>query len=258
MKSRVVTVGVMMGGLALGGVCLRSLESAGWARLQELDAAGRLESTSAASEQALVQGALGALRAGVADLVWLRLSKATEDHDLPATESLLRLVSVVDPRSQYFWINGARIVAYDLPVWQIDLAGGYGRVSAVAQEQFIRGQATRALLRLDEAMTFHPSSAALWIERANIQFTRLGDVAGAAESYRRASQQPAAPYFAARLHAELLRRLGRKAEALAWLTKLHPMLPAADESAGADLVLARIRVLERELMLPADRVDCPR
>ena len=81
---------------------------------------------------------------------------------------------------------------------------------------------------------------------------------GAATSYRRASEQPDAPFFAARLHAGLLRRLGRRAEAHAWLTQLHPQLPASDESAGAALVLARIRELERELGVPAGQGYCQR
>jgi hypothetical protein len=57
----------------------------------------------------------------------------------------------------------------------------------------------------------------------------------------------------ARLHAEMLRRAGRKAEALAWLVQLHPQLPVNDEAAGADVVLGRIRDLERELAVPAER-----
>ena len=112
-------------------------------------------------------------------------------------------------------------------------------------------EAQLALRRLDAAAPFHPASADLWIERANIQLTRLRDVAAAAVSYRRAWEQPNAPYYAARLHAEMLKRLGRKPEALAWLIQLHPQLPPDDESACADLVLARIRELERELRVPA-------
>ena len=87
----------------------------------------------------------------------------------------------------------------------------------------------------------------------NIELNRLDDLAGAAESYRRAWEQPNAPYYAARLHGELLRRLGRKPAALEWLRGLHPQLPPGDESAGADLVLARIRRLERELGVPPEQ-----
>jgi hypothetical protein len=69
---------------------------------------------------------------------------------------------------------------------------------------------------------------------------------------------PGGPYYAARLHAEMLRRAGRKAEALAWLVQLHPQLPRNDEAAAADVVLERIRELEHELGVPADRAYRPR
>lgn len=209
------------------------------------------------AEQAVAHGLLGGFRAAAADLMWLRASEAAADRDLPAVESLLQLVTVLDPRPQYFWLNGARILAYDLPVWRIAAAGGSDRVSVATQQRIMREQVERALRRLDAAMRFHPASAALWIERANLQLNQLRDMAGAAESYRRAWEQPNAPYFAARLHAELLRRLGRKAEALAWLVKLHPQLPPDDEAAGADLVLSRIRDLEKELKIPTDQAQRP-
>lgn len=179
------------------------------------------------------------------------MAEAAEAHDLPATESLLHLVTVIDPRPLYFWVNGARIMAYDMPVWRLEAAGDDVRVSVAVRDRIAQDQARRALDLLAEARRFHPDSAALWIEQANIEFNRLGDMAAAAESYRRAWELPGAPFYAARLHAVLLRRLGRNAEALVWLVKLHPQLPANDEAAGADLVLARIRELEHELGVPA-------
>ena len=110
-----------------------------------------------------------------------------------------------------------------------------------------------ALHQIAAALAFHPTSPDLWIERANIELNRMHDGEAAAESYRRAWEQPGAPYYAARLYAEVLRRLGRKAEALAWLVKLHPTLPRGDERAGEELVLARIRDLERELGVPPEQ-----
>jgi hypothetical protein len=98
----------------------------------------------------------------------------------------------------------------------------------------------------------HATTSALWIERANIELNCLHDVALAAESYRRASEQPDAPYFPARIHAELLRRQGMKGEALAWLAKLYPTLPTHVEAAAAALVLTRIRELENELSIPPE------
>lgn len=198
-------------------------------------------------------GLLGGFRALAADLAWLRTYVSWETRNAPATEMLIELTTTLDPRPLCFWLNGARMTAYDLPEWRIAAGGGYLAMSQEAQVRIRSDHAERALALLDSARTHHPSSAAIWIERANIELNRLNDPAAAAESYRRASTQPDAPYYAARLHAELLRRLGRKADALAWLVALHPRLPADHEAAAATLVLARIRELERELAIPPER-----
>ncbi len=203
--------------------------------------------TTRAADVRGVAGVLGGWRTLAADLVWLRAYATWEKRDAPATESLIELATAIDPQPLYFWLNGARMMAYDMPVWRIVAAGGFDAVSATEQERIGREQAWRALRFLAKARRSHPAAAALWIEQANIELNRLHEVAAAAESYRRAAEQPNAPYFAARIHAELLRRLGRKEEALAFLTHLLPTLPARDDAAAVEVVRARIAALRREL-----------
>ena len=82
---------------------------------------------------------------------------------------------------------------------------------------------------------------------ANIRLRALGDRAGAADFFRQAAEQPGAPYYAARIHGELLRELGRPVEALAWLRKILPALPADDPAAQREVVLERIKGLEQEV-----------
>lgn len=248
MKSRLLAGATIIGGLALTGALMRRIEAPLWAVLRAEQPALRLDSAGAAAGQGVTLGLLGGFRAIVADFTWLRLHVLWEQRDLPATDTLLRLVTAVDPRPLYFWVNGARIIAFDMTAWRIAAAGGYAALPAAQQERIGAEQARLAIRRLDEAMAFHPANAALWVERANIELNRLHDVAAAAASYRRASEQPGAPDYAARLHAELLKRLGRKAEALAWLIRLHPQLPPADEATA--VVLGRIRDLEQELRVP--------
>ena len=247
-KSRLLAIFVTLGGLALTGAALRWMEAPLWAALRAEQPALRLGSAGAAAGQGVTLGLLGGFRAIVADFTWLRLHVIWEQRDLAATDTLLRLVTTIDPRPLYFWVNGARIIAFDMTAWRIAEAGGHDLLSAVQRDRLGAEQARLAIRLLEEAMTFHPGNAALWIERANIELNRLRDSAAAAESYRKAWEQPGAPTYAARLHAELLRRLGRKAEALVWLTRLHPQLPPEEE--GTELVLSRIRDLERELAVP--------
>ncbi len=245
----------MIGGLALTGAGLRLIEAPLWSALRAEQPALRLDAAGVAAGQGVTLGLLGGFRAIVADFTWVRLHVIWEQRDLPATNALLRLVTAIDPRPIYFWVNGARIMAFDMTAWRIEAAGGYEVLPPVQQERIGAEQARLAIRRLEEARAFHPTSAALWIERANIELNRLHDTAAAAESYRRAWAQPGAPTYAARLHAELLRRLGRKPEALAWLVKLHPQLPPDEE--GTEVVLGRIRDLEQELMVPAGQTYRP-
>jgi len=246
-RRRLLTFILIIAGLAGSGALLGRVADPVWNTARGRQPALRLDSSVAAAGQGITLALLGGFRALVADLVWIRMYVSWEKRDLPAVQTLLQLATAIDPRPAYFWINGARIIAHDLSAWRLDAAGGYERAGAEVELRINREQATLALAHLAAAMTHHPTSADLWIERANIELTRLREPAAAAESYRRAWEQPRAPFYAARLHAEMLRRIGRKAEALAWLVKLHPALPPNDDGAARDRVLERIRELEREL-----------
>jgi hypothetical protein len=244
---------VIVGGLAVTGALLGGVVDPVWTAARARQPALRLDSSMAAAGQGVTLALLGGFRALVADATWIRMYVLWEKRDLAAVQTLLQLVTAIDPRPVYFWINGSRIIAHDLAAWRVEAAGGYEKIGQAAEQRIDREQGGLALKHLDAAMTHHPASADLWIERANIELNRLRDVAAAAESYRRAWEQPRAPYYAARLHAEMLRRVGRKAEALAWLVKLHPSLPPNDDGAARDRVLERIRELEREMAVPPDQ-----
>jgi tetratricopeptide (TPR) repeat protein len=256
-KSEWTTLAVVIGGLALTGFGLRGVDGALSAALCIGEPSSRIGPPLAGTGPGVMAGLLGGNRAAAADVAWLRAQVLAERCDLAATDAMLRLVTVLDPRPLYFWLNSARMIAYDMPAWRMAAVGGPDWVPVSQQRRVVQEQARRALDRLGEARRFHPTSAALWVEQANIELNRLGDLAAAAASYRRAAEQPDAPYFAARMHAEVLRRIGRRAEALEWLTQLHPQLPPGDPAACADLVLSRIRTLEQELGVPAERAYDP-
>ena len=253
MKSSALTATFVIVVLAVTGTLLNRLAAPAWSATREKQPALTLDSSVTAAGQGVTLALLGGFRALVADAAWMRMYARWEVRDLPAVETLIRVVSAIDPRPVYFWINGARILAYDLPVWRIEAAGGFERVAGPTQQRIGREQAQLALRHLDAAMAFHPASADLWTERASIELSKLHDLAAAAESFRRAWEQPRAPFYAARLHAELLRRQGRKAEALAWLVQVHPLQPPDPEGGREDVVLQRIRDLERELGVAPER-----
>jgi len=198
----------------------------------------------------LSMAVLGEFRALVADLLWLKTYWAWMACDLPVTETMIRVVTTVDERPLCFWLNGARIMAYDMTQWRLRAASQKGAVPAALLRR-IRDEQTGAALRLlENARGQHPESAAVCVEIANIHLNCRRDPAAAACWYRRAAALPDAPYYAARIYAELLKRLGRQREAYVWLRQLYPTLPPGEEAAGALIVLERIRGLEKVLVVP--------
>lgn len=247
--------------LTITGAVVRPFEEPAWQFVRSKQPALKLDSLQGALGQGVTVGLLGGFRAIVADFFWIKTNSVWEDTDLPKTQTFIDVVTTVDPRPLYFWQNGARMIAYDMPNWRITEEGGYDKVPKARQRQIDEEQSGVALRYLNKAFGHHPDSAMLHVEVANVYLNRLKDSASAAEAYRRASEQPNAPFFAARIYAELLRRMGRNAEAYDWLKKLYPTLPkAADaargitafqvESAMAPVVMERIRELEKELNIP--------
>lgn len=208
----------------------------------------------AAAGEGIMVGLLGGFRAVTADFLWVRTNALWEEQDLPGSQTLIKLVTTVDSRPLIFWINGARMIGYDMPVWRIDALTREGaNAPAVVQARIYEEQARAALDVLERARTYHPDAPLLLIEMANIRHRKMGDLAGAAELYRQAALMPGAPYYAARIHAEMLRQLGRDREALDWLVAVHRTLPKADPMAMEEIVLGRIRELETALGIPADQ-----
>jgi len=201
---------------------------------------------------------LGGYRALAADLLWLETYLAWTAGDRPATSALIRLVTAIDERPVSFWLNGARMIAYDMAQWRLAEAARDGDDSPEARRRIRAEQAGAALELLADARRWHPRDAAICIEMANVELCGRADVAAAARWYRAAAELPQAPPCAARVYAELLRRQGRPAEAYAWLRQLHPTLAANDPEAMPAVVLERIRRLEVELGIPAgDRYELP-
>jgi tetratricopeptide (TPR) repeat protein len=220
--------------LFTGGFFLRGLE-------QPVPAALRGDQLTALAGQGGWPALLGGLRPAVAGGFWLRANLAWERRDAVALAALLELTVAADARPAYFWLNGARMLAYDVPAWLPAAA------PAVVRQQVNEIQTQRALAYLAKGLRWHGPDAELYVEQANIHLRRRGDLESAARCYRLAAELPGAPYYAARLHADLLVELGRRHEALAWLRQVWPALPRDDPAARRDVVQARIRALEQEL-----------
>lgn len=252
MKSRLQLLAFVFVVLAVAGPLFRPLEAPMWQRLRETDPGFRVEEMEGVLGQGVSFGILGGFRAIAANLLWIRTNVSWEDLDIAQTQLLIRLTTTIDPRPPYFWINGSRMIAYDMPNWRFRRAGGVENVPESVQMQVNREQAEVAFRLLDAAQRFHPNNALFYIERANIHQRRLQDVPRAAELYLIASQQPDAPLYAARIHAELLRMAGDLRGAYDFYRKLLPTLDWSQPFARAWVVHERIVELENELNIPPE------
>ncbi|TAG27179.1 MAG: hypothetical protein EAZ36_07185 [Verrucomicrobia bacterium] len=237
-------------GLLLTGALLRPFEQPAWESIRARQPELRLASLKDALGQGITVGLLGGFRTIVADFFWIRTNIVWERYDLPATQTSIKLVTAIDPRPIFFWLNGSRMIAYDMPNWRVDQAGGFDAVPESVKRRFEEEQSSVAIAYLETAREFHPKNPLLTLEIANIHLNRLKDVEMAARYYLEASRYPGAPHYAARIYGELLRRLGRPAEAYAFLKELHPTLAENGFSAMPETVLMRIRELETELAIP--------
>ena len=235
--------------LLLLGVVTRPIEAPAWRVVKAGQPEMNLEAIEGALGQGLIVGVLGGFRAVMADFLWIRTNTIWERRDRVKLDAMVRLVTTLDPRPEFFWINGARMIAYDVPNWRIKEEGGYTDVPESRQQELDREQAEQAFVMLERAREFHPEKAKLYLEVAQIYLNRLKDIPNAAKWFLLASQQADAPYFAARIYGELLRRQGLNSEAYAFLKQLHRDLPD-DPYAQKSIIFDRIRELEGELKVP--------
>lgn len=244
-NSRLGVLGLTLAALVGATFLLQPLEN----RARVLAAPGelRMEQLTVAAGHGGTLGLLGGMRAIVASGCWLRANLAWEKRDAPATTALIELTVAADERPVYFWLNGARMMACDMPEWGLD-----GLAPAALRERINEAQAQSALHFLEKGLRWHGPDPALYIEMANIHLRRRGDAGSAARCYRQAAEQPGAPYYAARIHAELLCEMNRPQEALAWLRQILPALPGDDPLARREVVIGRIKALEQELAVRRD------
>ncbi|MGE9294799.1 MAG: tetratricopeptide repeat protein [Puniceicoccales bacterium] len=243
---------VVLAVLALAGLITSPVESRSWNEVKKLQPEMNLSDVEDALGQGMVLGLLGGMRTIIADFVFLRANYFWERKDRPNTEALIALTTSIDPRPMFFWLNGARMISYDIPVWRVRERGEWEDVPEAVRDRIFAEQAARGIAMMDRAAQFHPDDYRVPLEKAQIYLNKLEDLEEAAKYYKEVSEMPDAPYFAARIYAELLRRQGREQEAYAFLKDLYAELPPPNESAIAarDVVLERIRELEHELDVP--------
>ncbi len=167
--------------------------------------------------QNVLIGTLGGLRALLADFLWIRTNYYWERKNIGLSETTSRLVTRLQPDYAYFWIDTARMIVYDIPVWRF---GSRRAPPPTVEKRIRREQAERGIELLNEAQQFLPDSPRIAAEKARIYWTVLGDPEKAEEAYKKAYEMPGGSALYARLRAVILMDEGREEEALEWLEKV--------------------------------------
>lgn len=241
-------------GLFLAGVCAQPFEKPVWSFTKENipELSNRVEG---ALGQGLIMALLGGFRANTANFLWIRTNYHWEQKDMIATESMIALTTEIDPRPDVFWINGARIISYDVPIWRMrERSPDIYDLPESERREVFREQAEKAFALLDRARQFHPEDPRYVLERANILLNKL-EAKEAALPYFKRAYEMGSPNYAGRIHGELLRDLGRHREALEWYRHLFMTTSANNIYARKNVLLERIGEIEQTLgMVPHELI----
>lgn len=193
---------------------------------------------------------LGGFRALAADVAWLRVQLAWERGDEADVRRWSEVATTIDPDAVGFWLNGARMLAYDFA----DARGRRlpaGEDGGGAQRRIDAEQAEKALRFLRAGVRRLPAEPLLWIEMGNIHLNRRERPDAAADCYARAVALPRAPLYAERILAGLQWRAERRTDAVATLRRHLATLRQAERTdvdpTLVEAVTLRLAAWERAL-----------
>ena len=200
--------------------------------------AGGSASTRAAAGEGLMLASLGGLRTLTADAFWLRAYICWEKQDRAGCTTYAELACTLAPETPAFREGFCNWLAFDMPHWALREAGGRARIGAEGEAAIHRRHAEQALARLDKESQAEPDDPRYPLLAGQIRDIKLKDPAAAAESYRRAAETHAAPWYPAWLYAEKLLMAGRTAEAAAFMRRYASRTPEGSPRRAAALQYA--------------------
>jgi len=172
-----------------------------------LDAWGGPRRTAWSAPQAVARGLPSGLRRVAAGWFWVGARRAWEREDARELRRALAWTLALRPEQLGYWIEGARMLAFDVPQW----SGGDALQRRRALEE--------ALRFLADAETVHPMAGVIPLEIGWLRGWELGDLEGAERALARAARLGPSARQAERLRARVLERLDRSNGAKrAWAT----------------------------------------
>lgn len=188
---------------------------------------------------------LGGYRTLISDIVWIKSYLEWEKRDTSACMASIELAATLDPSVKTYWVQGALIIAYDVPHWRLE---SLPKSARTPQELAVlrRRYGKVALSFLERALDVFPDD--FWI------ILRMGQIAVGmddfplAQKYYAQIAEPAnAPVFAMRTYAAILEKNGEFSEALGFLERVDSQLDA--DSPLKKVVPLQIASLKKRLKL---------
>lgn len=185
---------------------------------------------------------LGGFREIAADFSWIAVYHAWQKRDVETLRQELAWATALNPDSTMFWLDGARMLGFDVAAWRREESVDVATHKLINCEQL-----DLAVSFLDLAQAMHPDRADYPVEQAVLHLRLANDARAAERALIRAQKCSDAPPYVARVRAELLVRMGRDREALEVLLHAWATLPPQDPRAMLEVIETRIREIRRRL-----------
>lgn len=190
---------------------------------------------------------LGGYRNVAANFVWLSMYGDWQYRRKAEVLKKMELAVTLNANALYFWVDGSRIIANDMPVWQVGEAAMESLFVEPSGIEIRKQYGEQALRFLEDAPGELATQIPILLEKAVICWQRLADLDRALTYLEMAVARSDVPYYVCRVYAELLIKDGRKQKAYEYLKAHYASLPDSDQRAMKPLVARRIAELENEL-----------
>ncbi len=122
---------------------------------------------------------------------WVHANAAWERRDADATREGIARAVALDPANLHYWLNGARMVAHDLPRWRLEETDP--DAPSAFRTRILEDGAQEALTFLQRAAPSGIDSPWLQIEAGAIHWSVRGDYEAAFQCFQWAARHPQAP-----------------------------------------------------------------
>lgn len=211
------------------------------------DSSESLAALSGGLGQGITLAALGGYRNVAANFVWISMYGDWRYQLKAEVLEKMNLAVSLNSSSLYFWVDGSRIIANDMPVWQVGedfMETLFESADGIALRKKYGEQ---ALLFLNQAPPRVSRQIPILVEKAVICWQRLDDLDRSLVYFKEAVETESVPNYVCRVYAEILVKNGQLEESYEYLKNHYASLADDDPTAMKSFVAHRLRELAADL-----------